>query len=171
VSLLDTPRLELRWLQEDDDAFMLALLNEPSFIRNIGDRGVRASAEARDYIRSGPMASYAQFGFGLYLVTLKRAGTPIGICGLLKRDALPDPDIGFAFLPAYWSQGYAREAATAVLQYARETLGLPRLLAIVNPGNAGSIRLLERLGFRYASVTRLTPDSVDVDLYACKLSP
>jgi RimJ/RimL family protein N-acetyltransferase len=146
---------------------MLGLLNEPSFIRNIGDRGVRTVEDARDYIMRGPIASYARFGFGLYLVQLKALLLPIGICGILKRDELPEPDIGFAFLPAYWSQGYALEAAAAVRDYARDTLDLPRLLAIVSPSNDTSIRLLERLGFSFESMTRLGAAAPEVKLYRC----
>jgi [ribosomal protein S5]-alanine N-acetyltransferase len=169
ASLLGTPRLELRRLCEDDAPFMLELLNDPSFIRNIGDRGVRTAGEARDYISQGPMASYARFGFGLYLVERREPRTPLGICGILKRDQLPEPDIGFAFLPAYWSQGYAREAADAVKAHARDTLALPRLLAIVSPTNDSSIRLLEKLGFTFTSMTRLTPEADEVKLYSCPL--
>ena len=168
-ALLTTPRLALRTLTEADAAFMLQLLNEPSFIRNIGDRGVRTIDDARRYIAAGPQASYARFGFGLYLVELRDAPTPIGICGILKRDQLPEPDIGFAFLPAYWSQGYAIEAATGVRDYARDALDLSRLLAIVSPANASSIRLLERLGFSFESMTRLGAEAPDVRLYACAL--
>lgn len=167
--LLETSRLELRRLSEDDAPFILALLNEPSFIRNIGDRGVRTIDAARGYIAQGPMASYARFGFGLYLVEVTAPRTSIGICGVLKRDELPDADIGFAYLPAYWSQGYAREAAEAVKAYARDTLALPRLLAIVSPANDSSIRLLEKLGFRFTSLTRLTPEAEELKLFACAL--
>jgi [ribosomal protein S5]-alanine N-acetyltransferase len=167
--LLETPRLELRRLCEDDAPFMVELLNDPSFIRNIGDRGVRTLDEAREYLAQGPMASYARFGFGLYLVELREPRTPIGICGILKRDQLPEPDIGFAFLPAYWSQGYAREAAAAVKAYARDILALPRLLAIVSPSNHSSIRLLEKIGFTFSSLSRLTPEADEVKLYSCPL--
>lgn len=169
MALLETSRLAVRLLTEDDGPFMLALLNEPSFIQNIGDRGVRTIDEARNYLAQGPIASYARFGFGLFQVELKAPATPIGICGILKRDELPEPDIGFAFRPAYWSQGYALESATAVKDYARDGLGLARLLAIVSPSNASSIRLLERLGFSFTSMTRLTPEARDVKLYACSL--
>jgi ribosomal-protein-alanine N-acetyltransferase len=169
--VIDTARLALRHLSLDDAPFILRLLNEPSFIRNIGDRGVRSVEDARGYITLGPIASYTRFGFGLYLVELKSPLAPIGICGILKRDELPEPDIGFAFLPAYWSQGYALEAATAVRDYARDALVLPRLLAIVSPANTSSIRLLERLDFHFQSMTRLTPESHDVRLYVCALSP
>jgi ribosomal-protein-alanine N-acetyltransferase len=161
----------VRTLTEADALFILELLNEPSFIRNIGDRGVRTVEDAREYITAGPQASYARFGFGLYLVELRTSSTPIGICGILKRDQLPEPDIGFAFLPAYWSQGYALEAAEAVRDYAGAGLNLPRLLAIVSPSNASSIRLLERLGFRYESMTRLGAETTEVKLYGCTLAP
>src|SRR5207245_8990901 len=130
-----------------DAPFVLGLLNEPSFIRNIGDRGVRTLDDARAYIATGPMASYVRFGFGLYVVELKALRIPIGICGILKRDELPEPDLGFAFLPAHWSQGYGLESATAIRDYARGTFALPRLLAIVNPANEPSITLLEKLVF------------------------
>jgi ribosomal-protein-alanine N-acetyltransferase len=169
VAILETPRLALRALSEDDAPFMLELLNEPSFIRNIGDRGVRTLDDARGYITRGPVASYALFGFGLYLVEHKALAAPIGICGILKRDALPEPDIGFAFLPAYWSQGYAFESAAAIKDYARTAFGLTRLLAIVNPANDGSIRLLEKLGFTFESLTRMGAESHDVRLYSCAL--
>jgi RimJ/RimL family protein N-acetyltransferase len=169
VPLLETPRLQLRCLSEDDAPFVLVLLNEPSFIRNIGDRGVRTLDEARGYIEEGPIASYARHGFGLYLVELKEPRTPIGICGILKRDVLPEPDLGFAFVPAYWAQGYGYESASAVRDYARETLRLPRLLAIVNPANEISIRLLEKLGFRFSSRTRLAADAPELKLYTCTL--
>lgn len=171
MSLLETPRLTLRRLSEEDAPFVLGLLNEPSFIRNIGDRGVRTLDDARAYITEGPVASYARHGFGLYLVELKEPRTPIGICGILKRDALPEPDLGFAFVPAYWSQGYGLESATAARDYARDTIGLPRLLAIVSPANAGSIRLLEKLGFSFSSTTRLGPEADEVKLYTCRLEP
>ena len=169
MALVETSRLSLRAFTEDDAAFVLGLLNEPSFIRNIGDRGVRTLDDARAYIATGPMASYVRFGFGLYVVELKAPRTPIGICGILKRDELPEPDLGFAFLPAYWSQGYGLESATAIRDYARATVGLPRLLAIVNPVNDASIRLLEKLGFGFSSMTRLTPDAHEVKLYMCRL--
>jgi RimJ/RimL family protein N-acetyltransferase len=122
--------------------------------------------EARAYIANGPATSYARHGFGLYRVSLRENGEAIGICGLLQREALPNPDLGFAFLPAYWKQGYARESAEAVQRYARGTLGIARLLAIANPSNQPSIRLLETLGFHCEGLTRLSPDGADLKLFA-----
>lgn len=142
----DTKRLHLRRLAEDDAAFILALVNDPAWLRHIGDRNVHSLDDAIGYIRNGPGASYARHGFGLWCVTDKDDGTPIGLCGLLQRDALTDPDIGFAYLPAYRGQGFAAEAAKATLAFARDDLGLARVLAIVHPDNPDSIRLLERLG-------------------------
>jgi RimJ/RimL family protein N-acetyltransferase len=149
MKVLETERLSLRLLEADDAAFMLELLNDPSFIRNIGDRGVRTEAQARQYLLDGACASYARHGYGLYLVELKSTGEPIGICGLVKRDYLDDPDIGFAFLPRFWLEGYAYESATAVKAHAFGVLGVPRLLAITSPDNVGSMRVLEKIGLRF----------------------
>jgi RimJ/RimL family protein N-acetyltransferase len=154
-NVLETERLALRRLSPDDAAFILRLLNEPSFIRYIGDKGVRTLDDAREYIRHGPVDSYRQYGFGLYLTSLKEDGAPIGICGLLKRDALEDVDIGFAFLPQYWSKGYATESAAAVMAYGRDVLGLRRIVGIAAPDNQGSIKVLQKLGLRFEKVVRL----------------
>ncbi|WP_309670757.1 GNAT family N-acetyltransferase [Gemmatimonas sp.] len=141
-----TARLALDQFTFDDAPFIVELLTDPDWMRYIGDRGVRTIDDARTYLANGPMASYATNGFGLYRVSLREGGIPIGMCGLLKRDALPDVDIGFAFLPAYRAQGYALEAAAAIVADARDRLGLTRILAIVTPGNVGSIRVLQKLG-------------------------
>lgn len=167
--VLSTARLSLRELTADDAPFILALLNDPAFIQHIGDRNVRSLDDAASYIERGPRASYAQHGFGLWLVELTGPGTPIGICGVLKRDALPEPDLGFAFLPAYRSQGYASEAARAVRDFARDTLHRPRLLAIVSPANASSIRLLERLGFASEGTVVMPGDATELRLYEVRL--
>ncbi|MBC7929742.1 MAG: GNAT family N-acetyltransferase, partial [Rubrivivax sp.] len=149
MDVIETERLKLRRMLADDAEFILELLNEPSFIRNIGDKGVRTIADARLYILNGPRASYERFGFGLYLVELKESVAPIGICGLIKRESFADVDIGFAFLPRFWSKGYAFESASAVKAYGLETLGLRRIVAIANPDNDGSIRVLEKIGLKY----------------------
>jgi len=162
---LKTQRLILRRLNADDAPFILTLLNEPSFIRYIGDKSVRDLEAARQYILTGPVASYNRNGFGLNLVELKEAHTPIGICGLLKRDELPDPDIGFALVPDFWSKGFAFEAATAVLQDARERLSLERILAITSLDNEASINLLQRLGFKFEKLTQLTAGGEQVRLF------
>lgn len=162
---LETERLLLRHFNPDDAPFILALLNEPSFLRYIGDKKVHTLDDARQYIANGPVATYAQHGFGLYQVALKDTHTPVGMCGLLKREELPHPDIGFAFLPDFWNKGFAYEAAAAVLTDARERLQLDRILAIVNPDNDASIRLLEKLGFNFEQMKG------DVKLYALPHQP
>ena len=169
VQVLRTERLDLDRFTAEDAEFIVALLNEPSFLQFIGDRGVRTVADARRYIADGPVASYDRFGFGLYLVRLRNGGLPIGMCGLLKRETLDDVDIGFAFLPAYWGNGYARESAAAVKQHAKHDIGLMRLVAIVSPGNGASISLLTALGLRYEAAIRLTPDAGEVHLFGCEL--
>jgi RimJ/RimL family protein N-acetyltransferase len=171
TTILQTERLTLRRLSTDDAEFMLALLNDPAFIRNVGDRAVRTAAEAQAYIANGPVASYQRFGFGLYLAARRDTGAPLGVCGLLKRDALDDVDIGFAFLPPFRSRGYAVESAGAVKTYAREVLGLSRLVAIVLPDNHGSIRVLDRIGFRFERMVRLSEGEPELCLYASGAAP
>ena len=167
--ILETDRLQLRMLSVDDAQFVLRLLNEPSFIQNIGDRGVRTLDDARAYIQKGPIASYETFGFGLWIVETKSAGLPVGICGLLKRDVLDDVDIGYALLPEFWSRGYALESASAVMAYAKEKLGSKRVLAVVNADNQSSIRLLEKMGFQYERMVRLAEDAPEIKLFAAKV--
>jgi RimJ/RimL family protein N-acetyltransferase len=164
---VETERLALRQFTTEDAGFILGLLNEPSFLRFIGDKGVRTQDDARGYLLTGPIDSYARNGFGLCLVSLKQDGTPIGMCGLVKRETLEHPDIGFAFLPAYWSRGYALEAASATLAWARGAFGLPRILAVVQEDNASSIRLLQRLGLTRQCMVRMPPDNHEVLLFGC----
>jgi RimJ/RimL family protein N-acetyltransferase len=166
-----TERLLLRQFTVGDAQFILTLLNEPSFLRYIGDKQVRNLEDAEAYILNGPIASYEKHGFGLLLVELKETHTPIGMCGLLKRDELPDADIGFAFLPSYWNKGFAFEAAAAVLQDARERLRLERILAITSLDNEASIKLLQRLGFGFEQVIRLSEDGEQVKLFAKDYRP
>ncbi len=167
--VVETPRLALRRLTEDDAPFMLALLNDAAFLRYIGDRNVRTEDEARAYIRTGAMASYAQHGHGLYLVTSKETGEPIGTCGILRRETLPDPDLGFAFAPEHRAKGYGREAAAAVLEYARNSLGMTRMAAIVSPDNEPSLRALTRLGFAFERMVRMKEDEPEILYLACEL--
>ena len=155
MKVLETERLIVRQLTEDDAPFILELLNEPSFIKNIADRGVRNLDDARGYIVNGPRASYERNGFGLFLVELKETGEPMGMCGLIKRDSLEDVDIGYALLPRFWSKGYAYEAASAVKAYGHDTLKIERIVGIVAPDNPPSIRLLEKLGLRFDKIVVL----------------
>src|ERR1044071_8753307 len=165
MTVLETQRLSLREFTVDDVQFILKLLNQPSFLRYIGDKQVRNLEDARQYILNGPVASYERNGFGLYLVELRESYTPIGMCGFLKREELPDPDIGFAFLPEFWSKGFAFEAAAALMRDARERLKLQRILAITSLDNDASIKLLQRLGFEFDKVVRLSPDGELVKLF------
>lgn len=155
MTVLETERLLLREFTADDAGFVLRLVNEPAFLRYIGDRGVRTPDDARRYIADGPVAGYARDGHGLMCVVRKADGAGVGMCGVLKRDTLPDPDIGFSFFPEFWSQGYALESARAVMHHARGTLGLGRVVAITTKDNEPSMRLLGRLGFRFERMLAL----------------
>jgi len=163
--VLQTPRLQLRKVAMRDGSFFLKLLNEPSWKENIGDRGVRSLEDAQRYIHDNVWAQYQAHGFGMYAVDLKSTGLPIGICGLVKREFLSIPDLGFALLPDYVGRGYAAEAAAGVLSHARKDLGITRLYAIAKRGNERSLRLLDRLGFRYEGPYR-TAQGDEVELYA-----
>lgn len=145
--IIETDRLSLRRLHAEDAAFILELVNEPAWLEFIGDRGVRNLDDARAYIAKGPVAMYERCGFGLFLVARKEDSAPIGICGLLQRDTLPDVDLGFALLTRFRGQGYAQEAARATLSYGRSEFCLQRIVAVTAPGNAPSMRVLESLGF------------------------
>lgn len=149
VMEFNTARLKLREFVVDDAEFVLGLLNEPSFIEFIGDRGVRTRHDAERYLQEGPIASYRKHGHGLMRVSLRDGDVPIGMCGLVKRDTLPDPDIGFALLPAFWNQGYVTEAAQAAMQHGREALGMRVILGITTPGNVRSIAVLQKLGLSF----------------------
>jgi RimJ/RimL family protein N-acetyltransferase len=166
VTVLETGRLILTQLSDDDAEFIRRLLNEPSFLRYIGDRGVRTTDDARHYIQDGPVASYARHGYGLLRIGLKGSDIAIGICGVLKRDTLPEPDLGFSLLPDYWSNGYAHEATRAVLQHARGPLSIGRILAITSVDNESSIRLLGKLGFRFERMILLGDDISELRLFA-----
>ena len=165
MTILRTERLELRELSLADDAFILELLNEPGFLRHIGDKGVRSLSAAREYIAKGPVESYGRFGFGLYLVSLAGRDEPIGICGLLKRETLPDVDVGFAFLSRYWSKGYAAESAAAMLDHGRRRLRLRRIVAITAPENHASISVLGRIGLKFERMVRLSGDAQELKLF------
>jgi len=169
VTILATERLVLRELVPDDAPFMLELLNDPAYILNIADRGVRDLEGARRYLEERWRASYAEHGFGLWAVVHRETGACTGLCGLIRRAGLDHVDIGYAFLPAFRGQGFAVESALGVKAYARDVVGLTRLVAVVTPGNDRSIRVLERLGMHFERTLRLHGDASDVALYATEL--
>ena len=165
MKILETDRLILRQLVVEDATFIFALLNDPGWLRFIGDRGIRTLDDARNYILQGPVAMYARHGFGLYLAARKQDGVPIGLCGLLKRDGLADVDIGYAFLPQFRGQGYAAEAAAAVMAYGKNVLELARIVAITAPDNERSAKVLEKLGLTFTKMITLPGDESAVKLF------
>jgi RimJ/RimL family protein N-acetyltransferase len=167
VVVLETERLSLREVEEADWRFLLELLNSPKFLENIGDRGVRDEAQARAYIREKVIAGYRELGFGMWLAVQKSDGTPVGLAGLVKREGLDEPDVGYAFAPRAWGQGYAQEAAAAVLAHARGALGIPRLAAITSPENFASMAVLRKVGFTFQRMIRLPGGERDSTYYTC----
>lgn len=165
MSELTTPRLTLRRFTEDDAPFILELLNDPDWLRFIGDKSVQTLDDARRYLRDGPITMYARFGLGLNCVELK-SGVPAGMCGLIRRDGVEDVDLGFAFLPAYRSRGYAREAASATLAHGHDALGLRRIVAFTAADNAPSARLLADIGMCLERTTTLPHSAEELLLFA-----
>jgi [ribosomal protein S5]-alanine N-acetyltransferase len=165
--MIHSNRLLIRPFTEDDDTFIIELLNDPDWIRNIGDRKVHSPEDARHYLRNGPMRMMQRDGHSLMLVALADGtATPIGMCGILQREGLADVDLGYAFLPAYRGQGYAREAALATLEHGRDVLGLKRVVAITLPANTSSSKLLESVGMRFESHLQLANDAEQLALYS-----
>jgi RimJ/RimL family protein N-acetyltransferase len=166
VNILETKRLILRETSVDDAEFMLDLLNQPSFIKYIGDRNVRTIAEAEAFIETRYRQSYRDNGFGLYVVELKETAVPIGICGFVKRDTLPAPDIGFAFLPQFCGQGFAHESAAGSMKYGQETLGFTKVLAITTQDNESSGKLLLKTGFKFVELVKMPHDDEELKLFS-----
>ena len=156
MDILKTERLTLQQLTPDHAPFILELLNEPAFHKYIGDKGIRKRKGALEYLKDGPMASYKNHGYGLYLVKETVSDSSIGICGLKKRKVLEIPDLGYAFLKKYWGQGYATEAGSAVIKYAGKSLELSRIAAITHPNNEQSIKVLTKLGFQFKKIVNLS---------------
>jgi len=171
MSVLTTTRLTLTPLSGDDAPFILELLNDPTWLRFIGDRGVRTVEQARTYIENGSNQSFSRHGFGSFLVRLTAKGKPLGVCGLYQRDYLPGPDVGFAFLPAHTGQGYAHEATAAIMAHGRTALGLTRFLAICSPDNASSVKLLAKLGLRFDRTIRAPAGNEDLSLFTSDPAP
>jgi len=163
--VLNTERLELRWLTLEDTPLMLAVWNDPAFIRYVADRGIRTLEQAREAVEAGPLRLYAEYGYGPFRLRRREDGMDLGICGLFRRAGLDEPDIGFAVLPEFCGQGFGFEASAAVLDYARDALGLSCVTAIVSPQNEASIGLLEKLGLHYERQVRMPGDDHDVSLY------
>jgi len=168
--LMETDRLRLRAVTIDDAELMLAVWNDPAFIHNVTDRGIRTLDQAREAIESGAQKLFDDYGYGPYCMSLKSDGSMIGICGLFRRENLDDPDIGFAVLPAYCGRGYAGEAAEAVVAYARNDLGLGVLTAIVSPTNVSSIGLIEKLGLKFERMVTMPGEDEAICLYSMALS-
>ena len=162
---MKTARLTLREFTLGDDRFIVRLLNDPSFIDNIGDKGVRTLDDAREYLRDGPLASYAEHGFGLWCVTRTADAEPLGMCGLLQREFLDRPDIGYALLPEHTGHGYATEACSAVVEFAGKHLNLSRIYAYVGAANEPSIKLLDKLRFQHERAMSLPEGGDEVILY------
>lgn len=166
MKILETERLILREIVETDSEFILDLLNQPSFIKYIGDRNVRNLEQSREFIENRLRASYKTFGYGLYLVELKESAEPIGICGFVRRDYLPEADLGFAFLPQFEKKGYAFESASATTKYGREKLHFAKILAITTQNNQSSIKLLKKLGFEFERLIKPPNDSEQLNLFS-----
>ena len=164
--ILETERVILRQFTTADAKFIVELVNSPGWIKFIGDRNIKTEEQATGYLQNGPLKSYKLNGFGLYLAELKNGNIPIGMCGIIKRDHLEGPDIGFAFLPEFTGKGFAFEVADATMKYAKDELKLPVVLAITVPANKTSIKLLEKIGMRFIKPFRFPDGKEELLLYS-----
>lgn len=165
-AILETERLILRRFTLADTKFILELVNSQGWIANIGDRNIKTNEQAKVYLQNGPLKSYTLNGFGLWLVEVKSDKTSIGMCGIIKRDNLENPDIGFAFLPAFTGKGFAYEIANATLAFAINTLKIPVILGITIPANKASIKLLEKIGLKFSKTFNLPNDPNSLMLFS-----
>ncbi|MGD8662066.1 MAG: GNAT family N-acetyltransferase [Desulfobacterales bacterium] len=164
--IVETKRLILRNITIDDAEFILRLVNEPSFVSNIGDKGLKNLDDAERFILQGYWTNQKRSGYGMFLVELKNKGDSIGGCGLLYRKFLDVTDIGFAFLPEYWNRGFAYEAAEAVLKYGHTTLGIKKIVGLTSADNLGSIKLLKKLGMDFEKTVKMSDDDAETVLYS-----
>ncbi|MEM9208106.1 MAG: GNAT family N-acetyltransferase [Pseudomonadota bacterium] len=169
--IIETGRLSLYLMRDDDAPFVCRLVNEPQFIARIGDKGVQTVADAVRYLHDVPMASYREYGYGGYLVRLRDSGERIGMCGLYRRSNLDHPDLGFAIGAAFVGKGYGFEAATGVIRYAQSALRIQLLAAITNPDNLPSLRLIQKLGFAEKGAYRMPGDVEDLRYFELSLQP
>ncbi len=164
--ILATERLTLQALTLEDTDFILELVNSEGWIKNIGDKKIKSTTDATFYLQEGPLRSYARYGYGLSKVVLKGTNTTIGMCGIVNRETLDHPDIGFAFLPEFMAKGYAVEIASATLRHALSVWQLATVLAITLPSNLRSIRLLEKIGLTLQQEIRFPPANETLLLYS-----
>ena len=167
---LQTERLSLRRLTLDDAELMLAVWNDPAFIRYVGDRGIRSIDAARVALEEGALKLFSDYVYGPFRVALIADDTPVGVCGLFRREGLDEPDIGFSILPRHWRKGYAYEAASAIVRYAKTHIQLKRLSAVVSTENAASVALIKKLGLQFERMRRLPGDDDDVAIYGIQLN-
>jgi RimJ/RimL family protein N-acetyltransferase len=165
VTVIETPRLRLRTATLDDAAFYMELVNDPSWIANIGQRNIHTLEAARAALETGPMAQQRELGYSFYIIELRSEGVAIGMCGLIKRATMPGPDIGYALLPAHCGQGLAWEASASVLRHARDVLRVPSLYGLTSPANQPSINLLNKLGLRFERFSRQPLGGKDSNIY------
>ena len=170
LATFNTDRLSLRAVTLDDADLMLAVWNDPEFVKHVGDRGIRTIEDAQEAMREGALLLFEQYGYGPYRVALRECDTAIGICGLFRRDTLDEPDIGYAVLPDYCGKGYAYEASRAIIEYARSDLELTRLIAIISPGNDASIGLIRKLGLEFERMHKMPDDDDEVCIYGMRLN-
>lgn len=164
--IFQTQRLRLREFNENDAEFIIELVNSEAWLKYIGNRNIKTFDQARDYLINGPIKSYKDNGYGLCLVELINENIPIGMCGIIKRDTLEEPDLGFAFLPKYFGKGYAHEIAKQTLEFAKNHLNMNKILAITIPENLSSIKLLEKLGFSFQNNIKAPNNGGELKLFS-----
>lgn len=176
---ISTPRLYLSYFLPTSDAhvdFIFELFNSPSFIAAVGDTGMTTRDLARGRIQAF-VNTHEKIGYGQYLISLKpdnsssfylSNATPIGAVSLLLREGFYSvPDIGFAITPSEHGKGYASEAATALMEYARKEHGVTQFTGYTRPGNIGSRKTMEKCGLKFWGEMKLRRFEGRVDAVYC----
>lgn len=164
--IFETTRLTIRRFAETDAPFIFELMNSPGWLQFIGNRNIQTEEDACLYITEKLVANYAKQGFGFYAVIEKISQNALGMVGIIKRDGLADVDIGFAFLPQFEGQGYGFESASALLDYARKELKIDKMVAITNPDNLKSQKLLRKIGLEFERMVLLPDEKEEIMLFS-----
>ncbi|CAV26369.1 GNAT family N-acetyltransferase [Vibrio atlanticus] len=169
MQAVETARLRLRMITPQDAAFIQRLYSSEDFLRYVGDKEITDAGKAVEYIENNILKMHQEKDVCLLVVEIKDSSTPIGVCGLIKRDTLESHDIGYGFVPEVYGQGFGLEAAQVIIEQAKHNADIDHLVAITTSDNIRSIALLTKLGFVFERVEEAINESVNLNLYGLSL--